>query len=1147
MPRRDQPMLSTCNGSASNVRLLGLLLAVALLAATLPACRGCGPKRLRRYGATCGRNSECAGGVCYQGRCTKSCKDSAECGGGVCIENVCHEPDSDADGDGLSNAFEEAWKLDPGNPDSDGDGRSDGQEIGPNFDVPNDANGDGIIDALQSNIADTDGDCMVDVIDPAPADNTKFKLPSVAQLCDRGVCAESLDDVQVVCRPDSPVQKGVAFGCLGCGCQADKTKIPTWEPDEVACDNLDNDCDGVTDEAQLWLDLPVGATCQVLSGVCGQPDDSGLAPSGKVECMANGKPGCSIELGGSGSVAKKEVCNLADDDCDGDMDEGFQFKGTPVGGPCPGCGETEFLCEDGTPANPPVVACNLAGDKALCGALPFASGFSELGHGSPPPRVHWTATWSPGWKRILVYGGEIPTAHVPVPRADLWTLDPDAGKWQRHLEQAPGHRRRAALVWDEAGDRALLVGGSKDGEPALAVWALNNDLKWQQVSALDPAHGSYVPPLPFALAGKVTRAVVIGDATKRRLFVFSKGLLAFWSATLGGGGKWQATSTSLATKPGIQKLTGAVRCLVTPPGSADHALALMPSSAKGKASLFRLSLDASGDATLALIDEPVGPPDRRDDQCVLDHKGALHIFGGNTPTGLTEGTWHVGTFPGGSSSAGVPTWQTKQASASVVDALTRNVAFSAWSGANGSALITGGFVRMSTQTGIHRVGRNDATRWRPDEDKVETIVAPSPKGRVGQATGRSKSKGSCIAGGLIFDLPDVDGGFCRVRPATDAWCADTKGNWSLITDALPPFAFGIGGVDTPADLMVLAGGYDLAAGGEVHQVRRLWRGQLTFDEVKPLSTQPKVTNAVHTLDLNTGAVQTLSTTGPEIAAGSVVYDPVRRRLISFGGFDNVSPTRAFWRLDLKTMTWRDLSGGAGPMLVQYGSVVVFDPVSNLFGVAGGIQHYVNKEGKDPIAMQFVVSNETSTKTLGPCQGKAEVPMHMTTPIAPAAFQLVKLPAWADPNAANPTKKLFRIHFSQPSFVPTILDPIGRRGLIAVTDVMPAKKLDCEDDPKKKDKDGKQIPCVGPPCPGNTSPQWTDATLQLRVALGQCAGKPRVFLEQGTLANLPTSMFMASTTYDDPVRTSWVWGGLEPDGTPSTTQWKLAQDCKDTKP
>ncbi len=1119
-----------------------------MVAAALPGCRGCGPKRLRRFGATCGRNSECVGGVCYQGRCTRSCKDNAECGAGVCIESICHEPENDLDGDGLSNTYEVTWKLDPANTDTDDDGKSDGEEIGPNPDAPNDSNGDGVIDAIQSNTVDSDGDCVVDAIDIAPGDSKKHNLPTTKQLCNLGVCADDLSAVKVVCRPDTPVQKGVAFGCLGCGCEADKSKVPDWQASETVCDHLDNDCDGVTDEAQLWLGLPVGATCQVFEGICGQVGDGGVVPSGVVECLPDSKPGCSVTSGGSQSIAKPESCNLVDDDCDGQTDEGFSFNDTPAGGSCNGCGEAEDLCEDGSSANPPVVSCNLSGDKALCSALPFANGFSLVGHGAPPPRLHWTAAWNPDWQQLLLYGGEVPTAFITVPRADLWSLELATGLWKRLAAQPPGHRKRAALVWDKAANRMLMLGGSKDGEPALAVWSLGQDLKWQAASSGDINKAQQVPALPFALAGKVTKATIINNGKERRLFVFAQGLLSFWSVGLGGGGQWKATSTSAPTG-GVQQLTGAVRCVVPEPVTGGHALALVAGSEGGKkAGVYRLTVDPSGAAAYALVpDKGAPPPDRRDDQCVLNAKGQLHLFGGKTLNGLTDGQWQIGTFPDGTSSSGSPTWKKMSPASKLAQTLTRNRAVTAWDAKAGVAMVAGGLVHVGTKTGVHRLGRNDVLRWQPETDKVEDVVKPTPRGRIGQASGRGTTQGNCIGGGLFFDLPDLDGGKCRVRPATDAWCSDDAGNWTLVTDNMPPYAFGIAGVDSPQDRMVLAGGYVLNAGGEVTDVRHLWRGGLTFDESKPLASQPKVSNVVRTLDLKSGVGATESLTGPQLAAATVVHDPVRRRLISFGGFDNKSATRSFWQLDLQKLIWKDLNGGVGPMMAQYGSVLVYDPVNDQVSITGGIQHFVSPTGKDPIGMQVVDSKVASTKKISACHGNAEVPMLVATPTAPAEFHLVKLSAWGDPDAADPSEKLFRIHFSQPAFVPTLFDPIGRRGLIAVPDVMPAKKLNCEDDPNNKDKNGKQVPCVGPPCAGNSSPAWTDATSQIRVALGRCAGKPRIFLAQGSFANLPTSMFMASTTYDDATRRSWVWGGLEPDGSPSTSQWRLEQACVSGKP
>ncbi|MFK5972410.1 MAG: gliding motility-associated C-terminal domain-containing protein, partial [Flavobacteriaceae bacterium] len=74
--------------------------------------------------------------------------------------------DTDADGDGLSGGQEAALGTDPDNADTDDDGIDDGDEVG-DVNQPSDEDGDGIIDALESNIEDIDGDGFVDQEDPA--------------------------------------------------------------------------------------------------------------------------------------------------------------------------------------------------------------------------------------------------------------------------------------------------------------------------------------------------------------------------------------------------------------------------------------------------------------------------------------------------------------------------------------------------------------------------------------------------------------------------------------------------------------------------------------------------------------------------------------------------------------------------------------------------------------------------------------------------------------------------------------------------------------------------------------------------------------------------------------------------------------------
>ncbi|WP_276168010.1 gliding motility-associated C-terminal domain-containing protein [Zobellia alginiliquefaciens] len=90
--------------------------------------------------------------------------------------------DTDDDGDGLLGGLEAILGTDPNNPDSDEDGINDGDEVGDDFDNPLDEDGDGIIDALDSNILDTDLDGVVDQLDPA---NNNACIPDNSNgLCD---------------------------------------------------------------------------------------------------------------------------------------------------------------------------------------------------------------------------------------------------------------------------------------------------------------------------------------------------------------------------------------------------------------------------------------------------------------------------------------------------------------------------------------------------------------------------------------------------------------------------------------------------------------------------------------------------------------------------------------------------------------------------------------------------------------------------------------------------------------------------------------------------------------------------------------------------------------------------------------------------
>ena len=104
------------------------------------------------------------------------------------------------------------------------------------------------------------------------------------------------DGAQGVCLQAIPRCAAGAWACV----------LPrTYEAEESACDGLDNDCDGDVDEG-LGLDV----ACEAGEGACQR--------AGTVVCSYDGGTRCDA-VPGEPAV---EECNGADDDCDGDTDEG---------------------------------------------------------------------------------------------------------------------------------------------------------------------------------------------------------------------------------------------------------------------------------------------------------------------------------------------------------------------------------------------------------------------------------------------------------------------------------------------------------------------------------------------------------------------------------------------------------------------------------------------------------------------------------------------------------------------------------------------------------------------------------------------------------------------------------------------------------
>ncbi|HEY4105630.1 MAG TPA: MopE-related protein, partial [Polyangiaceae bacterium] len=148
------------------------------------------------------------------------------------------------------------------------------------------------------------------------------------------------------------------------------------DPSSEICDGADNNCDGQTDEGVLTTfsyDGDSDGWCTTTTQqACNDPDGSGT--QWKQSCSGHEAASCDNDA--QNSPALTEVCDGKDNNCNGQVDEGFN-----VGSPC------SFGSQLGACANTGTIQCSNGG--AICVAPPGIPSTSFMDHAAPNGSYDW--------------------------------------------------------------------------------------------------------------------------------------------------------------------------------------------------------------------------------------------------------------------------------------------------------------------------------------------------------------------------------------------------------------------------------------------------------------------------------------------------------------------------------------------------------------------------------------------------------------------------------------------------------------------------------------------------------------------------------------------------------------------------------------
>ena len=490
---------------------------------------------------------------------------------------------------------------------------------------------------------------------------------------------------------------------------------------------------------------------------------------------------------------------------------------------------------------------------------------------------------------ILALAASNPSVAAPANAPD--------GAWQQFAP--PSWLIWHAAIYDPVRDRMLVFGGLDGYLRQAELWELSfaGDPEWRRLQALGAA------PPPLYLHGGVydpvrDRMLVIGGSISSGANPVRSNQV--WALSLSGDPEW-----SLVTTAGVPPVPRTCREIVY--DSIADRLLLFGGSAAGGLRNDLWSLSLAGTPTWSPITPAGTPPSPRSASSIVFDplRDRVLVFGGNIPGTYLDETWELAL-------AGNPTWRLLAPSGARPLGRNGHSAFYDPAGdrmilLNGITVLDGKTVGLQDSWSLS-LGADPAWSW------LGATGAAHPGGTGGSVVYDPQRQRAVFFGGWLGNTSGL---------SQAVWTLSLGANpaWSTIAEPHGPKATGRRGhsavFDPVRHRMIVFGGWVQWFGEPNPYVNDLW----SLDLDPPYAwTRMQATG-----------------TPPSVRWGhTAVYDPVRDRMIVFGG-EAFADLSDLWELTLSPApAWHPLAASGIPPAALSQHSAIYDPVGDRMLLFGGI-------------------------------------------------------------------------------------------------------------------------------------------------------------------------------------------------------------------